>query len=67
VSGAAYLDEVRWMASLNDRLHQRCSVQGEYRAAPDPALELKARFAKDAPALAYRVDVTWFDCSGQGK
>jgi hypothetical protein len=67
VSGAAYLDEVQWMASLNDRLHQRCNIQGEYRAVPDPALAFKTKFVKDAPALAYRVDVTWFDCSGQGK
>jgi hypothetical protein len=67
VSGASYLDDVQWMASLDDRLHQRCSVQGEYRAVPDPAVELKARFAKEAPALVYRVDVTWFDCSGHGK
>ncbi len=26
VSGPSYLDEVRWTASLNDRLRQRCSV-----------------------------------------
>jgi hypothetical protein len=64
VSGASYLDDVQWTASLNDRLRQRCSVQGEYRAVPDPAVELKANFAKEAPVLAYRVDVTWFDCSG---
>jgi hypothetical protein len=64
VSGASYLDEVQWMASIDAELRERCRVQGEYRAAPDPAFTLKSRFAKNAPALAHRTQVTWFDCSG---
>jgi len=63
VSGASYLDDVQWTASIDAALRERCRVQGEYRAAPDPAFALKARFAKNAPALAYRTQVTWFDCS----
>jgi hypothetical protein len=63
VSGASYLEDVQWTASIDDALRVRCRVEGEYRAAPDPAFALKARFAKNAPALAYRTQVTWFDCS----
>jgi hypothetical protein len=67
VSGASYLDEVQWTASLDATLRERCRVQEEYRAAPDPAFALKAKFAKNAPALAYRTQVTWFDCSANAK
>jgi hypothetical protein len=63
VSGASYLDDVQWTASIDTVLRERCHVEGEYRTAPDPAFALKARFAKSAPALAYRTQVTWFDCS----
>jgi hypothetical protein len=50
---------------LADRLRARCTTLGEYLAAPDPAVALKREFVKDAPALTYRTDVTWFDCLSQ--
>ena len=37
VGGASYLDDVKWTAAIDAALHERCRVQGEYRAAPDPA------------------------------
>ena len=64
VSGASYLDDVQWTAA---RLMPRCAGDAACRAntapSPDPAFALKARFAKNAPALDYRTQVTWFDCS----
>lgn len=51
------------MNELKDALGRRCSTLGEYRAAPDPAFAWKRRFTKDVPVLAYRTDVTWFDCN----
>lgn len=72
-SSAAKLSRTRgyWTSlllglALEARLRQRCVVSGEYRAAPDPSLELKKRFTNNIPTLTYRVDVTWFDCTKQG-
>jgi hypothetical protein len=63
VNGSGVLEDVESMNALKDALGRRCSTLGEYRAAPDPAFAWKQRFAKDVPALAYRTDVTWFDCN----
>jgi len=63
VNGSGVLEDVEAMNALKDALGRRCSTLGEYRAAPDPALAWKQRFTKDVPALAYRTDVTWFDCN----
>ena len=62
VKGAGMIEDVEAMNELNDALGRRCAVLGEYRAAPDPALAWKRRFANDVPVLPYRTDVTWFDC-----
>ena len=62
VRGAGMLEEVEAMNALSDALGRRCKVLGEYRAAPDPALAWKQRFASGVPVLPYRTDVTWFDC-----
>lgn len=62
VNGSGFSEQVEEQNGLNDALRLRCKVLGEYRAAPDPAALWKARFAKDAPILAYRTDVIWYDC-----
>ncbi len=62
VIGPISQDELLFQNALNERLRMRCNVLGEYRAAPDPAAALKARFSRYAPVLAYRTDVTWFNC-----
>jgi hypothetical protein len=61
-SGVPYV--VDEQNALNAALRQRCPIIGEYHSTPDPALEWKARYAKDVPILAYRVDVTWYNCPG---
>ena len=63
VNGSGMLADVEAMNALKGALGRRCSTLGEYRAAPDPAFAWKRRFTKDVPVLAYRTDVTWFDCS----
>jgi len=63
VNGSAQTEQVQWTNALNERLRQRCATLGEYQAAPDPAAALKKEFAKGAAVLAYRTDVTWYDCS----
>jgi hypothetical protein len=62
VNGSGFLEQVDEQNALNDALHLRCKVLGDYRAAPDPAALWKARFAKDTPILAYRTNVIWYDC-----
>ena len=62
VRGAGMVEDVEAMNSLSDALSRRCAVLGEYRAAPDPSLAWKQRFATSVPVLPYRTDVTWFDC-----
>jgi hypothetical protein len=63
VKGSGILADVEAMDALKDVLSRRCSTLGEYRAAPDPAIAWKRRFTNgDVPLLAYRTDVTWFDC-----
>lgn len=66
VNGSGLLDQVEATDALAARLRQRCVVSGEYKAAPDPSLELKKRFTNNIPTLTYRVDVTWFDWTKQG-
>jgi hypothetical protein len=61
-NGSGFSEQVEEQNALNDALHLRCKVLGDYRAAADPAALWKARFAKDAPILAYRTDVIWYDC-----
>ena len=63
VNGSGMFPDVEAMNALKDALGRRCSTLGEYRAAPDPAFAWKRRFTKDVPVLAYRTDVTWFDCN----
>jgi hypothetical protein len=63
VNGSGVVEDVAAMKFLKDTLGRRCSTLGEYRAAPDPALTWKLRFTEDVPVLAYRADVTWFDCN----
>ncbi len=63
VNGSGEFEEVEAMNALRSALGRRCSTLGEYRAAPDPALAWKQRFTTDVPVLAYRTDVTWFDCN----
>jgi len=63
VNGSGEFKEVEAMNALRSALGRRCSTLGEYRAAPDPALAWKQRFTRDVPVLAYRTDVTWFDCN----
>ncbi len=62
VNGSAVLAQVEEENALNDALRLRCRVLGEYHSAPDPAALWKARFVKDAPVLAYRTNVIWYDC-----
>jgi len=63
VNGAGMLEDVEAMNALKEALGRRCSILGEYRAAPDPAFAWKRRFTTDVPLLPYRTDVTWFDCN----
>ena len=63
VNGSGMLADVEAMNALKDALGRRCSTLGKYRAAPDPAFTWKQRFTKEVPVLAYRTDVTWFDCN----
>jgi len=62
VNGSGFLEQVEEQNALNDALHLRCKVLGEYRAAADPAALWKARFTKDTPVFAYRTNVIWYDC-----
>jgi hypothetical protein len=63
VNGSGVLADVEAMGALKDALSRRCSALGKYRATPDPAFVWKRRFSNgDVPLLAYRTDVTWFDC-----
>jgi hypothetical protein len=62
VNGSAELDDVIATYKLNESLRRRCSVTGEYKAAPDPSQELKKNFVSSAYAMPYRVDVTWYEC-----
>jgi len=64
VNGSAQAEDVQAENGLNDHLRSHCRILGTYRAAPDPAAAWKERFVKGAPVLSYRVDVTWYDCSG---
>jgi hypothetical protein len=65
VNGSADKPHVLLTSALDGRLRQRCRTLGEFRAAPDPAAALKEKFAKNTAVLAYRTDVTWYDCSNQ--
>lgn len=60
--GTSQRDDVWAIDQLTSIYRHRCTLLKEYKAAPDPALEWKKRFATTAPALAFRVDVYWFDC-----
>ena len=62
VIGSAPKGDLQSAIALDDELRSRCSILGEYRAAPDPAAAMKEQFAKGAPVLAYRTDVTWYNC-----
>ena len=62
VNGSGVKEQVEEQRALNDALRLRCTTLGEYHGAPDPAAEWKARFVKDAPILAYRTSVIWYDC-----
>ena len=67
VNGSGDMDQVQSTNALDVRLSQHCKVLGAYKAAPDPSLLLKKQFTKSIPTPTYRVDVTWFDCEGQGR
>jgi hypothetical protein len=62
VRGSGVFADVDAMNTLRDALSLRCTMLGEYRAAPDPALAWKRQFTKGVPLLNYRADVNWFDC-----
>jgi hypothetical protein len=62
VNGSGVMGQVEEQSALNDALRLRCSTQGEYHAAPDPAAMWKARFVKGAPMFTYRTNVIWYDC-----
>jgi hypothetical protein len=62
VKGPSVKEEVEAQNALNEALRPRCRVLGEYRAAPDPAARLKARFTENVAVLDYRTDVIWYDC-----
>ncbi len=65
VNGSGSMDQVQLTDALDVRLSQQCKVLGEYKAAPDPSLLVKKKFAKNIPTPTYRVDVTWLDCTRQ--
>jgi hypothetical protein len=62
VKGPSVEEEVQWMNQLDGSLRTRCRLLGEYRAAPDPAAALKARFVQDTAVMTFRTDVLWYDC-----
>jgi hypothetical protein len=62
VNGPMIKDEVEAENALDDFLRPRCTILGQYRAAPDPAAAWKARFVRDSAVLAYRTRVVWYDC-----
>jgi hypothetical protein len=62
VKGPSVEEEVQWMNQLDAALRTRCRLLGEYRAAPDPAAALKARFVQDTAVMTFRTDVLWYDC-----
>lgn len=62
VIGSATMDLVHNIELVDEQLRAGCAVIGENRATPDPSRMLKAKYSSDAPALAYRVDVVWFNC-----
>ncbi len=66
VKGSGEAQDIEAMDALNAALANRCTLLRELRTAPDPALEMKKRFAATTPALAYRIDVHWYHCAGQG-
>ena len=62
VKGSGGFEDVESMNVLHEALDRRCKREGEYRAAPDPALVWKQRFAPNVPLLAYRTEVEWYHC-----
>lgn len=62
VNGSALLKDVAKQEALDAALQGRCRLSGEYHDAPDPAATWKQRYAGSATALAYRVQVKWYDC-----
>jgi Dolichyl-phosphate-mannose-protein mannosyltransferase len=62
VNGSGPMEQVADENALNDALRLRCTVLGEYHAAPDPAAFWKARYVQNAPILAFRTNVIWYDC-----
>ncbi len=62
VIGSAPIELVQNIEAADEQLRSRCAVVGEYRAAPDPSLALKEKYAGSVPALAFRTDVIWFNC-----
>jgi len=62
VIGSADNEDLQSAIALNGELRAHCIGLGQYRAAPDPAAAMKIQFTKAAPVLAYRTDVTWYDC-----
>jgi hypothetical protein len=67
VNGSALDEDVQLENAIDRDLHARCRMLGEYRAAPDPAAAWKQRMVKGAAVLPYRVDVIWYDCTGQDR
>jgi len=62
VSGSSMMESIQWTRAVEQRLQQQCQTLGQYRAAPDPAVGFKAKYAAGVPVLPYRIVVTWFDC-----
>lgn len=62
VSGSGMMESIQWTHAVEQRLQLRCQTLGQYRAAPDPAVGFKAKYAAGVPLLPYRIVVTWFEC-----
>ena len=62
VKGPSVEQEVESLDLLDAGLRRRCRLLGEYRAAPDPAAALKARFMHNVAVMTYRTDVLWYEC-----
>ena len=67
VHGPMIKDEVEAENALDDFLRPRCTILGQYHAAPDPAAAWKARFVQDSAVLAYRTSVVWYDCGSSAR
>ncbi|MGA2570956.1 MAG: glycosyltransferase family 39 protein [Terracidiphilus sp.] len=66
VTGPGVEPDLEVMSNLRNLAGQKCRMTRAFQAAPDPALALKEAFVPSAGALAYRVDVDWYQCPARG-